>query len=216
MAKNTIWQDDYWLLLMQIYLRQPVGVKPLYSREMVELSLELHIAPQYLRARMEQIARLDTPRLRRFWNRYAEYPTRLARAVRLLREMNGFGTGGEFFEGIEVQETFERDFRPLQEDPRFMPAMLILILDLYFKLTPSTMVTLTPEVGELARLLQLKAADVVEVLDIFKVCDPYLSRHDLSFSPLLMPCQQLWQRFDGDEGKLLCQTASEMKEYFKS
>ena len=39
MAKNTVWQDDYWLLLMQIYLHKPVGVKPLYSREMVDLSV---------------------------------------------------------------------------------------------------------------------------------------------------------------------------------
>ena len=31
MAKNTVWHDDYWLLLMQIYLQKPVGVKPLYS-----------------------------------------------------------------------------------------------------------------------------------------------------------------------------------------
>ena len=65
MAKNTVWQDDYWLLLMQIYLHRPVGVKPLYSREMVELSMELHIAPQVLRKRMLQIASLETPRIER-------------------------------------------------------------------------------------------------------------------------------------------------------
>ena len=39
MAKNSKWQDDYWLLLMQVYLRRPVGVKPLYSRDMVALSM---------------------------------------------------------------------------------------------------------------------------------------------------------------------------------
>jgi len=39
---------------------------------------------------------------------------------------------------------------------------------------------------------------------------------DLTFSPLLLPCQQIWRRFDGDEGKLLRQTAEEMREYFLS
>ena len=60
MAKNTVWHDDYWLLLMQIFLQKPVGMKPLYSRAMVDLSLELHIAPQVLHSKMQQIARLET------------------------------------------------------------------------------------------------------------------------------------------------------------
>lgn len=214
MAKNAVWQDDYWLLLLQIYLRRPVGVKPLYSREVVDLSLELHIAPQSLRARMEQIARLDTPRMRRFWQQYGENPRRLARAVHLLRQMNGFGAANEFYEGVEVQETFERDFRPLQEDPHFTPAMLVLILDLYFSLTPATMVAETPEVNQLARQLRLSPYDVIEVLNLYKVCDPLLHRNDLSFSPLLPVCQQLWQRFDGDEGRQLRQLATELKDYF--
>ena len=28
MAKDSKWQDEYWLLLMQIYLQKPVGLKP--------------------------------------------------------------------------------------------------------------------------------------------------------------------------------------------
>ena len=48
MAKNSQWQDDYWLLLMQLYLQRPVGLKPMYSRRMVDLSLELHISPDQL------------------------------------------------------------------------------------------------------------------------------------------------------------------------
>ena len=104
MAKNTVWQDDYWLLLMQIYLHKPVGVKPLYSHEMIDLSVELHIAPQILRSRMQQIATLETPRIERIWRTYADNPRKLARAVKLLREMKGFGSAGDFFQGVEVQE----------------------------------------------------------------------------------------------------------------
>ena len=214
MAKNAVWHDDYWLLLLQMYLRKPVGVKPLYSREMVALSMELHIAPKALRGRMEQIARMDTPRLERIWQTYSKSPQRLARAVSLLRGMKGFGAAAEFYEGVEVQETFERDFRPLAEDGRFTPVMLILILDLYFQLTPSTMVSQTPEVIQLARLTGLKAQDVVEVLDVFQICDPYLERNEVTLSPLLMPCQQVWQRMAGKEPQDIHALAEELKEYF--
>ena len=32
MGKKTNWKDDYWLYVMQLYMRRPIGVKPLYSR----------------------------------------------------------------------------------------------------------------------------------------------------------------------------------------
>ena len=216
MAKNTVWQDDYWLLLMQIYLHKPVGVKPLYSREMVDLSVELHIAPQILRSRMQQIATLETPRIERIWRTYADNPRKLARAVKLLREMKGFGSAGDFFQGVEIQETFEKDFRPLAEDERFTPVMLILILDLYFCLSTITMVEETPEVQELAKLLKLKPADIVMVLDVFQTCDPYLNREASVDSALLLPCQQIWQRYGNMEPHVLAAYAEELKEYFRS
>jgi hypothetical protein len=216
MAKNTVWQDDYWLLLMQIYLHKPVGVKPLYSREMIDLSVELHIAPQILRSRMQQIATLETPRIERIWRTYADNPRKLARAVKLLREMKGFGSAGDFFQGVEVQETFEKDFRPLAEDERFTPVMLILILDLYFCLSTITMVEETPEVQELAKLLKLKPADIVMVLDVFQTCDPYLNREASVDSALLLPCQQIWQRYGNMEPHVLAAYAEELKEYFRS
>lgn len=216
MAKNQLWNDDYWLLLMQLYLRKPVGVKPLYNREMIDLSMELHISPQVLRAKMQQIASLETPRIERIWQTYAENPRRLARAVRLLREMKGFGAATEFYQGVEVQETFEKDFRPLAEDERFTPVMLIMILDLYFRLSTITMVTETPEVQELAKLLKLKPKDIVEVFDIYQTYDPYLKREAVVLSELLLPCQQIWQRYGNMEPHVLAAYAEELKEYFKS
>ena len=177
MAKNTTWHDDDWLLLLQIYLRKPVGLKPQYSREMVDLSMELHIPPQVLFAKMCEIANVETPRIERIWETYGDNPKKLSRAVRLLREMKGFGQADAFYDGVEVNETFERDWQPLAENERLTPVMLILILDLYFHLTPITMVSATPEVQELARLLKLKADEVTEVLDVYQHCDPYLNRH---------------------------------------
>lgn len=241
MAKY-VWQDDYWLLLMQLYLRKPVGVKPLYSRGMVDLSLELHIPPQALQARMQQIARLQTRRIERIWNTYSKNPQRLKRAVALYRSMNGFGAANDFYEGVEVQETFEKEFRPVVQpslqrseaspttgmlqrseasptlplEERVTPVMLILILNLYFQLTPATMVSSTPEVQQLAKMLKLTAAEVVQVMDIFQTCDPYLNRDELILSPLLLPCQQIWQRFGNHDPNEIAAYADQLKDYFSS
>lgn len=216
MAKNAKWSDDYWLLLMQIYLQRPMGVKPMYSRKMVDLSLELHLPPQMLFVRMCQIANLETPRIEHIWETYGHNPRKLARAVSLWREMRGYGNADEFYEGVEVNETFERDFRPLAGDGELMPVMLILILDLYFRLTPITMAVETPEVQELARLIKLRPQRVVEVMGVLQHCDPYLNRKDTTDSPLLQPCKEIWQRFGNGDTEDLASFASQLKEYFRS
>ena len=215
MARKTQWQDDYWLLLMQAYLRRPVGVKPLYSREMVQLGLELHIHPQVLLTKMQEIATLETPRVERIWKTYSGNATKLARAARLLREMKGFGRADEFYEGVDLKETCEKDWQPLSENERLMPVMLILVLDLYFRLTPATMVGETPEVKELAKLLGIGADEVVELLDVFQHCDPYLNRRDVTFSPLLLPCQAVWQRYGNNDTEALVALAGQLTDYFK-
>ncbi|MBO7129442.1 MAG: hypothetical protein J6W05_06690 [Prevotella sp.] len=215
MSKNVKWSDDYWLLLMQIYLQKPVGIKPMYSRKMVNLSLELHIAPNILFARMCQIANLETPRIEHIWETYGNNPRKLSRAVKLWREMRGYGTANAFFEGVEVNETFERDFRPIAGKGSMTPVMLILILDLYFRLTPATMVIETPEIQELARLIKVTPLEVVDAMDVFQHCDPYLNRKDVTFSPLLLPCTEVWRRFGNANTEELASYAAQLKEYFK-
>ena len=216
MAKNSKWQDDYWLLLMQIYLQKPVGIKPMYSRKMVDLSMELHISPAVLFNKMCQIANLETPRIEHIWETCGNNPLKLLRATSLLRGMKGFNNASEFYEGVEVSESFEKDFRPIAEDERFTPVMLILILDLYFRLTPITMVPETPEVQQLARLIKMKSQDVAEVMEVFQHCDPYLNRKEVTFSPLLLPCQQIWRRYGNADTEELASFASQLKEYFRS
>ena len=216
MARNSKWQDEYWLLLMQIYLQKPVGMKPMYCRAMVDLSIELHIAPNLLFNKMCQIANLETPRIEHIWETYGNNPRKLARAVSLWREMNGFNNALEFYEGVEMTESFEKDFKPIAEDEVLTPMMLILILDLYFRLTPITMVPETPEVQELARMMKLKSAQVADVLEVFQHCDPYLNRKDVTLSPLLIPCQQIWRRFGNANTEDLASYANQLKAYFKS
>ena len=215
MAKKSSWLDDYWLLVMQIYLRKPVGVKALYSRDMVKLALELHIHPLTLAGKMQELSRLDTPRIERIWQTYSDSPRKLARAVKLLREMKGFGRADEFYDGVDVYETWEKDWQPLQEDELLTPVMLILVLDLYFRLTPATMVSETPEVQELARMLKLRAEKVVELMDVYQHCDPYLNRHDMTFSPLLQPCQLVWQRYGNGDTETLAALATQLQAYYR-
>ena len=216
MARNSKWQDDYWLLLMQIYLQKPVGVKPMYHRKMVDLSLELHIPPAVLANKMCQLANLETPRIEHIWETYSSNPRKLSRAVSLLRGMKGFNNADEFYEGVEMNESFEKDFKPVAEGEQMTPVMLTMILDLYFRLTPVTMVADTPEVQELARLMRVKPQDVADVLEIYMHCDPYLNRKEMIFDALLLPCQQTWRRFGNADPAELAAHAGQLAEYFKS
>ena len=214
MAKNQQWQDDDWLLLMQLYLKKPVGIKPMYSKAMVDLALEIHIAPQILFKKMCEIANMETPRIERIWQEYSKNPCRLKRAVRLWRQMRGFGNN-LFYEGVDSQETFERDFRPVCEDSPVTPIMLIIILDQYFRLTPVTMVPETPEIRQIGSLMKISTKEIVDIMVLFQHCDPYLRRKDTVTSPLFPACQEIWQRYGNSDTEQLASYAQQLKEYFK-
>ena len=72
--------------------------------------------------------------------------------------MVGFNNPDTFYEGVEVVESFEKFFRPLAEEPLLTPVMLTLILDLYFRLTPNTMVEETQEIIHLAKTIGIDPA----------------------------------------------------------
>ena len=128
MPKHHLSNDDYWLLLLQLYQKKPMGVKPLYSKGIVDLSLELHIQPEYLHAQMFKLQRI-TPRIKRLWDKYADNPRLLSHDIKILRSMNGCGNAKDFFAGVEVKESFEKDWEPLAEEPSLNPEKLIIILD---------------------------------------------------------------------------------------
>ena len=191
-------------------------MKPMYSKAMVNLSMELHVAPQILFNKMCEIANLQTPRIERIWQEYGKNPRRLSRAVSLLRQMKGFGNDNEFYQGVDIQETFERDFRPINDATSITPVMLILILDLYFRLTPITMVPETPEIQELGRLMKIPAREVADIMDIYQHCDPYLNRKEVIFSSLFPACQEIWQRYGNMDTEELSSYAQQLKAYFNS
>lgn len=215
MARQSLWLDEYWLLLMQLYLRKPAGVKPLYSKPLVDLALELHIPPQYLYAKMFRLRQIDTPKLQRLWDTYSRSQKRLSRAVALLRRMKGFGNAGEFYDGVAAAESWELDFKAVDGAPEFTPIKLIMVLDLYFRLTPATMVEETPEVVQLAKAIKVSAADVCRAMDAFKHCDPYLNRPYMGSEELALACQEVWNRYGNDNPEKLAALAAQMKDYFK-
>jgi hypothetical protein len=215
MVKRSQWRDEFWLPVMQLYLKKPEGVKPAYARDMVNLSMELHIPPAILFERMNDISQLSTPRLVKLWQHYGKSRSKLSRAVKLFRKMNGFNNADTFYEGVHVNETFERDFREIEENPDLKPFMLVIILDLYYQLTPITMTSDTPEVIELASLMKIKPELITDILYVFQHCDPYLHREDIIFTPLLIPCRDIWKRYGNLPLEEIHATAEEYKDYFK-
>ena len=215
MATHPLWRDEYWLLLMQIYLKKPVGVKPVYSKPMVELGLELHIDPQVLYKQMFRLRQLDTPQMEKLWERYGKNPRRLSKEVKLLRQMNGYGSAGSFYEGVDVNESFEKDFRPVADDTKVRPVDLIMILDLYFRLTPLTMVPETEEIQELAKMLKITPEEIVDTMDVYKVIDPYLGLDDIMIHPMLEHCKAVWNRYASENPTKLAALAAQLREYYK-
>ncbi|WP_288152014.1 hypothetical protein [uncultured Prevotella sp.] len=212
---HPLWNDEYWLLLLQLYLKKPVGMKPLYSRQLVDLSLETHVPPRYLYNQMFRLRHSDSPLLHLLWETYGKQPKKLADDVKKLKRMKGFGKSEKFYDGVEIKETFEKDFRPLPQNKQLKPVMLIMILDLYFRLTPITMSPETPEVRQLAKLLHITPQLVADVMDVFQFCDPYLNRDDMIINPLLLPCQEIWNRYGNDNPETLSALAAQLRDYFK-
>lgn len=219
MAKRPEWHDEYWLLLMQLYLKKPQGVKHLYSPGLVDVAMELHIPPQFIHQKMYELRRIDTPRMQRLWDEYANNPRKLARGIKLLRRMNGFGTSGAFYDGVEVEETWEKMFKPVAvkgykgKNP-MTPVKLIMILDLYFRLTPITMVPETPEIVELAKLIKSTPEEVADVMALYLQCDPYITTKETISSPLADACQEIWKDYGNEDPEKLAALAAQLKEYF--
>lgn len=214
MAKHPLWNEEYWLLLLQLYQKKPMGVKPLYSKGMVDLSLELHIPPTYLHEQMFKL-RMMTPRITRLWEKYANKPGKLSHDIKMLRKMQGYGNAEAFYQGVKLNETFERDWEPLEADPTLTPVKLIIILDLYFQLTPITMVPETPEIIDLGKLMKISPKLIAEVMTDYQYCDPYLNRQKAPDSKVLQACKAIWHRYGNGNPDKLNQLAIKLQEYFK-
>lgn len=210
-----MWNDEYWLLIIQLFLKKPEGVKPIYCKDIIDLSLSLHIEPKVLYRQMFSLRNTATPSLVQMLDHYRANPRQLKRDAETFKTMNGYGNAKEFYRDVDVKESFEHNYRPLKENPQLTPMMLIIILDLYFQLTPSTMVPETDEIKELAKLMNISPALICNVMDVYKFCDPYLNREDFMIDPLLDPCMEIWDHYGNEDPQTISALALQMKEYFR-
>lgn len=97
MANHPQWSDEYWLLLMQLYMKKPIGIKPLYSRAMVDLALMLHIEPKFLYDQMFFLQKSEQPSLKLLWDKYSKHPKKLEQKAKLIQEQFGFQHADTFF-----------------------------------------------------------------------------------------------------------------------
>ena len=128
--------------------------------------------------------------------------------------MTGFGDSGLFYEGVDMAQSFERNYRPIDTQTDITPVMLVIILNLYFTLTPNTMVSETPEVLEMASVLGIKPEQIVNVLDVYQTFDPILKRQPLDSSPLVDEAHSTWNEYY-NQPELLQESAEKLIEYFK-
>ena len=177
MHVHPLWNDQYWPLIIKLYLAKPMGMKAMYSKGVVDLSIELHIPPFYIYERLEEVKRNQRPLIQHLRTLYEGNARRLSRDAKQLRQMAGFGTGGLFFDDVCIDNDFERDYCPVADDTAMTPAMLTLILNLYFQLIPDTMKATTPEVQLLAKRLHVTPDEVVQVLKLCLAEDPCIPEH---------------------------------------
>lgn len=215
MNNHPLWTDDYWPLIMQLYMSKPTGVKTPYSKPVVDLAIELHITPKFLHEQMHLLRNHATPSLQRIWDTYTNNPRRLSRDVRRLRQMAGFGSAAMFYDGVEPADDFAADYRPIAPGSHLTRVMLIIILDLYYRLTPITMVKQTPEVEACARLIGISPDEVVQVLCTYQAFDPILHRPTPPEGPLTDACRKVWKQFGSEEPDRLAAAALRLAEYYK-
>ncbi len=233
MSGSAKWSDDYWLPLLELYLCKPVGVKRLYNRRLIDLSLELHLPPALLHKQLQRLRLLDNPRIQQLWQRYSNHPRQLSKAVAKWRSMRGFGLADDFYDGVDrLEQDFERLLWPIAGAEAWNELMLVLVLDLYFRLTPLTMVSHTPEVQQLAKRMKVTVDEVVDVLHTFQQCDPYMmqkgerkeekgekggndSLRSAAAQSIVGACQHLWTHYQHMPTGTLEGDAAQMNDYFE-
>lgn len=217
MHVHPLWNDEYWPLVIQLYFTRPAGVKAMYSKGVVHLGMELHIPPAYIHERLQEVDNPLLPSVQRLKALYQGNTRRLNRDAKTLRQMAGFGSAGAFYEGVMTDTRFERFFRPVADDTCFTPAMLTLVLNLYFQLVPDTMTALTPEVTHLARHLHVTPQQVVTALHAFLAADPCVPRrrNALPLPPsLAQAAKTLWQHYDNGNPDKVTEAAGKYGAYF--
>ena len=215
MARHPLWNEEYWLLLLQLYQKKPMGVKPLYSKGMVDLSLELHIPPEFLHEQMFKL-RMVTPRIKRLWEKYADKPQKLKRDIQRIRQMNGAETPYSSSRSGSEGNIREKASEPLESEPSLTRVKLIIILELSLPAyTNHHGAGKHRKSSTWGKLIRTSPKVIAEAMGVFMYCDPYLNREDMLIHPLLEACNDIWHQYGNGNPDKLYQLANGLKEYFK-
>ena len=217
MIDSPSWNDEYLLFLMQLYLESPVGLKPLYSRSLVNLSLDLHIEPQILLRKMQEFLenKDKTPSLKFLWDTYSDDAQKLDEAVSRIRKMRGFGKPDKFYKDVQTVSPFETMFLPIKGYKKISPVMLVMVLYVYPTILPTAMEESTPEIAELSRLLGIRPKHVLKIMTTFLMCDPIMNRPKDEDDELYKACLEVWREYANDTPEKLKKQVEELKDYFK-
>lgn len=217
MAKHPLWNDEYRILLLAIYLQKPVGVKSPHSRQLVELALQLHVPPKTLHKEMQMLDDKDKVSVRKLWDTYGNNPRRLNKAVKRLRGMDGFGNADVFYDGVDNNDTLAEEYMPVCAESCLSRAMIAVITSLYFRLTPTTMVTETPEVIDTAKLLGIKPETVESVLHMLQQFDPLTKRERTAAlpQPVADTAHTIWRMFNNMMPEAMEKKVEQYMEFFK-
>ncbi len=217
MIESPSWNNEYLLFLMQLYLESPVGLKPLYSRSLVNLSLELHIEPQTILKKMQEFEenKENTPSLKHLWNTYSNNPKKLNDAVCKIRKMRGFGKAEKFYKDVKTIQSFENMFLPIEGYKNILPVMLVMVLKVYPTIMPTAMEENTPEIVDLSKQLGISKKNVLLIMQTFLACDPIMNREKDENDSLYKACSEVWREYANDSPEKLNKRVEELKEYFE-
>lgn len=216
MATKNKWSDQYWPLIIKAWLQKPEGTKSKDSKTVVDIANELRIDQDVICEKMTLLDKHESPLLQKLWKMYAKNPRRLNRDIKNLRQLSGFGDAEMFYEGVETARPVARIFLPVTPDSRMTPAILILILHVYFTLTPNCMVESTPEIIELAQLTKTPVEEIVKFMKVFQCFDPILQREPPVLSPIIHEAREIWEKYYELPQSRFDKDVEKIKEYFNS
>ena len=216
MIESPSWNDEYLLFLMQLYLKSPIGIKPLYSKSLVNLSLELHIEPQTILKKLQEFAenKDKTPSLKLLWDTYSKDEKKLDETISQIRKMRGFGKPDKFYKNVQTVSSFESQFLPIEGYKNISPVMLIMVLYVYPTILPTAMEETTPEIVELSKTIDLKPRSVLKIMKTFLMCDPIMNREKDENDTLYQACLEVWREYANDTPDKIKKKVEELKDYF--
>lgn len=182
--KAVKWSKEESILVLDLYFRNPVGMKKKDSFQIIDLAKTIGRTPSAVYRRMYDFLR---------W-----YP-----AIPLL-----------FYDELEDENDpfqpfwneYFQDTKKLHKDAEaFLSDIRVYTLTLYqyFHLIPDTMAPKVPEVVALAKLVKRPASFIVEILHNYLSCDPFMcGRVPQASTTLQKNCRLIWERYEKKPSKL--------------